>query len=61
MSDIEIIQLRPYQLPGRGIKVQASYRDADRQHHAGEYPAQNGKWCARRDAPLFIAAPQGRP
>jgi len=21
MSDIEIIQLRPYQLPGRGIKI----------------------------------------
>jgi hypothetical protein len=32
MSDIEIIQLRPYQLPGRGIKIHWPLRCAQHRH-----------------------------
>jgi hypothetical protein len=32
MSDIEIIQLRPYQLPGRGIKIHWPLLGAQHRH-----------------------------
>jgi hypothetical protein len=34
MSDLEIIQLRPYQLPGRGIKIHWPLLGAQHRHPA---------------------------
>jgi hypothetical protein len=46
MSDIEIIQLRPYQLPGRGIKIHwpllgAQHRHRHRRRHQMKFVADH--------------------
>ena len=47
MSDIEIIQLRPYQLPGRGIKIHWPLLGARQRHQlkfvADHYETVNDK------------------